>query len=356
MEMIRTGHWRWIAHSLLYFQLPAKECGLSWLRAQERCRSPQGVAGERAPLDQRLRVAAQAAALRGGAMPGSGARSQDNQTGAGLGEALGGLTRAGASSLAAARVAELGEPKARGVVGSGSVSGLGTDDQGRVVLPRWVRAARRAGAGGRAGGANRVQVVSGQGFQVLDAGARGKPQADGAAHGQRGDGRASGAQRAAAGSTEDSGNTVIEVDPTGTDVFEVAASDWGGAGQSGAGSTTQPASGAAAAAAAAGGARKGSARRSGVGAEAGAGGNTGLAGGAGQRPEDAPLRVFVGVLTAAANARARAAIRATWGADMRLHRRVHWAERLPGYKHWLNLSWPADKALHKGPLKPLPSS
>ena len=285
---------------------------------QERCQSPQGAADERAPLDQRLRAAVQAAALRGGARPGSKAQSQDNRTGAGFGEALGGLTRAGASSLAA----QLGEPKAGVITGSGSVVGLESDDQGRMVLPRWVRAARRAGAGGRAraGRASRVQVVSGQGFQVLDAGARGRPQADGAAHAQRADGSGSGVQQAAAGSTEDTDNAVIEVDPTGTDVFEVAASDRGGVGQSGAGSTIQSASGDVAAA---GGARKGSARGSGVGAKAGAGGSAGLADDAGQRPEDAPLRVFVGVLTAAANARARVAIRDTWGADMRLHRRVH---------------------------------
>ena len=182
-----------------------------------------------------------------------------------------------------------------------------------MVLPRWVRAARRAGAGGTAR-AGRVQVVDGQGFQIV--GARGKPRIDG----QRADGRGGGALQAAAGSMEDAGNAVIEVDPTGTDVFEVAASDGGAAGQSGAGSTTQLEPGAATAA---GGAREGSAGGSGAGAEAGAGGSAGQEGGAEGTPEDVPLRVFVGVLTAAANARARGAIRATWGADLRLHRRVH---------------------------------
>ncbi len=50
------------------------------------------------------------------------------------------------------------------------------------------------------------------------------------------------------------------------------------------------------------------------------GGGAGAAGEGDGGAAGAPLRVLVGVLTAVANADARAAIRATWGADARLHR------------------------------------
>ena len=50
------------------------------------------------------------------------------------------------------------------------------------------------------------------------------------------------------------------------------------------------------------------------------GGGAGAAGDGDGGAAGAPLRVLVGVLTAVANADARAAIRATWGADARLHR------------------------------------